>query len=93
MGVTVGYRPLSAWVSSVADSYACSPAVQNDARPVGRCSVGMVETNPTLVVFQTEIPDASALVAVFTLGFFVNFGGAPVIAHTIRQTVRLIKKL
>ena len=77
----------------MANAYACVEPVANDVRVQGQCSVGMVETNPTLVVFSTDIPDASALVGVFLLGFAVNCGGPQVTAYIINRVLKLIYKL
>lgn len=77
----------------MADAYACQPALQNDVRPQGSCAAGFVQVNPTVVVFSADIPDASALTAVFLIGFLTNFGGPEVIAMLTRAAVRLVKGL
>lgn len=77
----------------MADAYACQPAVPNDVRPQGSCAVGFVQVNPTVVVFSADIPDASALTAVFLIGFVTNFGGPEAVALITRAIVRLVKGL
>lgn len=77
----------------VAETYACQPAEPNDVRPQGRCTVGSVEVNPTVVVFTADIPDASAMTAVFLIGFISSFGGPEAVALITRAVIRIIKSL
>jgi Na+/proline symporter len=80
-------------VGVVADTYACQPAETNDARPQGSCAVGFVQVNPTVVVFTADIPDASAMTAVFLIGFISSFGGPEAVALITRAVIRIVKSL
>lgn len=77
----------------MAETYACQPIEPNDARPQGSCAVGFVQVNPTVVVFNADIPDTSALTAVFLIGFVTNFGGPEAIALITRAVIRIVKGL
>jgi hypothetical protein len=46
-----------------------------------------------VVVFNADIPDASAMTAVFVIGFVANFGGPEAIALITRAVIRIIKSL
>jgi hypothetical protein len=77
----------------VANTYACEPAQANDTRPQGDCAAGYVSVNPTVVVFSADVPDVSALTAVFLAAFCLSFLGPHAVALFTGAALRIVKSL